>query len=250
MKRHKLGAFIDAVYAIIITICILDLEKPASLTWGSLWEIRASLFAYTVTFFMMVSMWVQIHFLWDQIKFIDHAVVWACLVFLFTSSFIPYMTSLMMTENFSNEYFSILYGGLTIFISLNLLIIQKAAERCNRHIFGKGMKSKLMPSQQIMFNDILIKIAGTLISVFLWPPFILIAVFIAFEYNSISSIYIRKKMLKDSEAHKKELEAQQMEIEAQKQEIEAQKQVIEEQKQELEAQHQERETLEEEPAGA
>ena len=37
------------------------------------------------------------------------------------------------------------------------------------------------------------KIVGTLISVFLWPPFIIIAVLIAFEFNSLASLYYKKE---------------------------------------------------------
>ena len=32
MKKEKLGAFIDAIYAITITICIINLKKPDTMT--------------------------------------------------------------------------------------------------------------------------------------------------------------------------------------------------------------------------
>ena len=170
MKKDKLGAFIDAVYAITITICMINLKKPETMTWGALWSVRDSIVSYTVTFFMMISMWIQIHYLWEQIGRIDTAVIWACVVFLFTSSFVPYTTSLMMEENFANRYFAVLYGGLTILISVNLLVIQKTAERCNKDYLKQYRKKNILPTQRIMFYDILIKIVGTLISVFLWAP--------------------------------------------------------------------------------
>ena len=34
MKKDKLGAFIDAVYAITITICTINLKRPETMTWG------------------------------------------------------------------------------------------------------------------------------------------------------------------------------------------------------------------------
>lgn len=204
MGKDKLGAFIDAVYAITITICIINIEKPASIEWGALWSVRDSLITYTVTFFMMVSMWIQIHFLWQQIEKIDNAVIWTCMIFLFTSSFIPYTTSLMMEAGFKNRYFSIIYGALTIFISLNLLFIQIACEKCNEETLGRGKNSKILPSRAIMSFDIFIKIVGTLISVFLWPPFIIIAVLIAFEFNSLASRILQKRIAKKIEADMKE----------------------------------------------
>ena len=193
MKKEKLGAFIDAVYAITVTICIINLKKPETMTWGALWSVRDSLVAYTITFFMMISMWLQVHYLWEQIERIDSAVVWSCIVFLFTSSFVPYTTSLMMEENFANRYFAVIYGALTILISVNLLVVQKTAERCNLEYLRRFRLKKILPTQQIVFVDIVIKIVGTLISVFLWAPAIIIAVFAAFEFNSLATRIAQKR---------------------------------------------------------
>lgn len=207
MKKDKLGAFIDAVYAITITICMINLKKPETMTWGALWSVRDSIVSYTITFFMMISMWIQIHYLWEQIGRIDTAVIWACVVFLFTSSFVPYTTSLMMEENFANRYFAVLYGGLTILISVNLLVIQKTAERCNKDYLKQYRKKNILPTQRIMFYDILIKIVGTLISVFLWAPAIIIAVFIAFEYNSLATRITQRRHMRAVAAESAALES-------------------------------------------
>ena len=203
MSKDKLGAFIDAVYAITITICIINIQKPESIEWGALWSVRDSLITYTITFFMMISMWIQIHSLWHQIEKINNAVIWTCMIFLFTSSFIPYTTDLMMSSNFSNRYFSIIYGLLTIFISINLLAIQIACERANRDTLGTGKQSKILPGRIVMSLDIFIKMIGTLISVFVWPPFILIAVLIAFEFNSLGSRILQNRAEKKAKEEAK-----------------------------------------------
>ena len=204
MNKDKLGAFIDAVYAITITICIINIQKPDSATWGALWAVRDSIVTYTITFFMMISMWIQIHFLWQQISKINNAVIWASILFLFTSSFIPYATSLIMEGGFDNKYFSIIYGVLAIIISLSLLAIQITCEKCNEDTLGSGKSSKIMPSRAIMSLDIFIKIIGTIIAVFLWPPFVIIAVFIAFEFNSLATRIVQKRINKKIDADMKE----------------------------------------------
>lgn len=70
------------------------------------------------------------------------------------------------------------------------------AEKCNKEILGVGKQSKILPNREIMTIDIFIKLVGTLISVFLWPPFILIAVLISFEYNSLASRIAQKRIKK------------------------------------------------------
>ena len=204
MGKDKLGAFIDAVYAITITICIINIQKPDSATWGALWAVRDSIVTYTITFFMMVSMWIQIHFLWHQITKINNAVIWASILFLFTSSFIPYATSLIMEGGFDNRYFAIIYGILAIIISLSLLAIQITCEKCNEDTLGSGKSSKIMPSRAIMSLDIFIKIIGTVIAALWWPPFVIIAVFIAFEFNSLATRIVQKRIAKKIDADMKE----------------------------------------------
>lgn len=204
MSKDKLGAFIDAVYAITITICIINIQKPETATWGALWSVRDSIVTYTITFFMMISMWIQIHFLWHQITKINNAVIWASILFLFTSSFIPYATSLIMEGGFDNRYFAIIYGILAIVISLSLLAIQITCEKCNEDTLGSGKSSKIMPSRAIMSLDIFIKIIGTVIAALCWPPFVIIAVFIAFEFNSLATRIVQKRIAKKIDNDMKE----------------------------------------------
>lgn len=40
MNKERLSTFIDAVLAIIMTILVLELEKPSSITPQGFWELR------------------------------------------------------------------------------------------------------------------------------------------------------------------------------------------------------------------
>ncbi|MBP2058997.1 putative membrane protein [Lactobacillus colini] len=42
MNKERLTAFTDAVLAIIMTILVLELEKPKIMTWSGLWNLRMS----------------------------------------------------------------------------------------------------------------------------------------------------------------------------------------------------------------
>ena len=46
MKKDRVAAFTDAVLAIIMTILVLELEKPSTPTLSALWELRHSVFSY------------------------------------------------------------------------------------------------------------------------------------------------------------------------------------------------------------
>ena len=51
MEKEKLGAFMDAVLAIIMTILVLELEKPSASAFKAIWELKMNFFAYTLSFF-------------------------------------------------------------------------------------------------------------------------------------------------------------------------------------------------------
>lgn len=50
MPKDRLAAFTDAVLAIIMTVLVLELERPAAPTLEAFWELRGSFFAYALSF--------------------------------------------------------------------------------------------------------------------------------------------------------------------------------------------------------
>ena len=55
-----------------------------------------------------------------------------------------------------------------------------------------------------MSLDIFIKLVGTLIDALVWPPLVIIAVFIAFEFNSLAARIVQKRMAKKIDADMRE----------------------------------------------
>lgn len=51
MGKERIAAFTDAVLAIIMTILILELEKPNPLSVAGLWALRENFFSYALSFF-------------------------------------------------------------------------------------------------------------------------------------------------------------------------------------------------------
>ena len=75
MPKDRLCAFMDAILAIIMTILVLELKKPAEASWRALWALRADFFSYAVSFFWLGAMWVNIHNGWVSVERIDNKVL-------------------------------------------------------------------------------------------------------------------------------------------------------------------------------
>lgn len=87
MEKERLGAFIDAVLAIVMTILVLELEKPKTFDVQGLWELRTNFLAYAISFFWLGAMWANIHAASHLIQKISQKTVWATIVMLFSPLF-------------------------------------------------------------------------------------------------------------------------------------------------------------------
>ena len=107
-ETSRLEAFSDGVFAIAITLLILDIKVPRELPEGvSLWQALLrqwpSLIAFLTSFFTILIMWINHHRVFSQIKRVDDRflLINGCLLLVVT--FIPFPTSLVAEYITSGE---------------------------------------------------------------------------------------------------------------------------------------------------
>jgi uncharacterized membrane protein len=95
MSKGRLEAFSDGVFAIIITIMVLDIQIPTSGDWTALAEPQfyTRFMAYVVSFLLTTSFWISHHGLFDNIKSVDTALLWINTLALFPISLVPLATA-------------------------------------------------------------------------------------------------------------------------------------------------------------
>ena len=84
MQKERLIAFTDAVLAIIMTILVLELEKPSEASAAAFWELRWNFFAYALSFFWLGSLWVGLNSIWEKVQKVSSTVIWWNMLLLFT----------------------------------------------------------------------------------------------------------------------------------------------------------------------
>ena len=175
MNKERLAAFMDAILAIIMTILILELKKPEAATLKALWNLRVDFFAYTLSFFWLGTMWVNLHNEWHKIKYITPSIVWVNVVILFFSSFFPYVTS-FVTSYYNSSVAQGFYGIIVLAVTFCNIISLYLIEKVNK------LDKELQESLKIMIRwikvDISIKIIGLIISCIFYPPAMMISVYI------------------------------------------------------------------------
>lgn len=173
MNKDRLAAFTDAVLAIIMTILVLELEKPEELSWQGLWDLRTNFFAYALSFFWLGLMWLNHHNAFEKIEKVSTpAIVWT-LVMLFFASLFPYTTSLV-AGNFDNSFAQVFYGIIILLVSLSNIGLSYSLNKVNKHQF----KVLFEINSKAVTVDLAIKIIGIVLSLTIFSPAVMYAVFI------------------------------------------------------------------------
>jgi uncharacterized membrane protein len=101
MSGRRLEAFSDGVFAIAITLLVLDLavpsraETPEGGLAAALGREWPTYFAYLVSFLVIGIIWVNHHTVFDKVRQVDRPVLFANLGLLLVVSAIPFPTRLL-----------------------------------------------------------------------------------------------------------------------------------------------------------
>jgi TMEM175 potassium channel family protein len=123
-------AFSDGVFAIVITLLILEIKvpDPHSIPAGQvatelphrLWELKAMFIAYVLSFFIVGTFWVAHHNIFKLIRRTDRMFMWINLALLMCVAFIPFPTALI--GEYVDQPIAIVVYGLTVTASSIMLL--------------------------------------------------------------------------------------------------------------------------------
>ena len=128
---ERIAFFSDAVFAIALTLLILEFKVPRitnETTPEELWQeiaaLRFNLFSLLLSFMLTSAYWMRHHFLFKHIHNYNKQTVIANLMVLLTIIFFPFSTALL-AESFdkNNVYVSLIKVVLQNPIHLSLLIL-------------------------------------------------------------------------------------------------------------------------------
>jgi uncharacterized membrane protein len=120
MTKNRLEAFSDGVFAIVITLLILDVRFPADkpLTLETLWGMAPHVLAFVLSFVIVGIYWVSHHNMLHFIKKVDRQLLWLNLALLLIVVFIPFPAALL-GQHPENQLAVTLYG-------INLMLVNAA----------------------------------------------------------------------------------------------------------------------------
>ncbi|MDE6250306.1 MAG: TMEM175 family protein [Alphaproteobacteria bacterium] len=122
MNKSRLEAFSDALFAVIITIMVLELKAPENYTLAALRPLMPIFLSYVLSFVYGAVFWINHHYLLTATRRISNGVLWANLNFLFWLSLIPFFTA-WVDENHFHSVPVAAYGMVLfmVFVSYRVL---------------------------------------------------------------------------------------------------------------------------------
>ena len=147
MTKGRLEAFSDGVIAIIITIMVLELRTPAGHDLESLRPVAITFAFYALSFVFLVIYWSNHHHLFQAVRHVNGAVLWANLALLFFLSLVPYFTA-WMGESHMAAWPTALYGVVFLlsamaYTVLSLVLIAAHPEHSTlKQAIGTDLKGK------------------------------------------------------------------------------------------------------------
>jgi uncharacterized membrane protein len=112
-QLERLAFFSDAVFAIAITLLVIEIRLPEleSVSDTSLREALLSLIpkyiAFLVSFFVIGRFWIGHHLAFGHLKTCDDKLVWKNMFFLMTIAFMPFPTALISEHGGTGLAFSV-----------------------------------------------------------------------------------------------------------------------------------------------
>jgi uncharacterized membrane protein len=119
---HRLTLFSDGVFAVIITILVLDLKPPQGHSFAALLPLWPTGVSYAVSYFFIAIVWVNHHHLLGFAQAETPRLTWANFAHLFTVSLVPFSTSWAADSELANAPVS-LYAIIFVLVNATYLVL-------------------------------------------------------------------------------------------------------------------------------
>ncbi|WP_261722088.1 TMEM175 family protein [Weissella cibaria] len=167
MEKGRLEAFSDGVFAIIITIMVLDLKIPSDGNWTAIMNDAwmSTFLAYLVSFIITASFWVSHHLIISNLKKVDSGLLWINVLTLLPMSLVPITTAWF--GEFPNSVAPSVTYGLVYVLSVGALF--NLSHIVSKHLASPVVQKRMRRVNRSRIGLIAIGLVGTGLA-FIWPP--------------------------------------------------------------------------------
>ena len=150
MGKGRLEAFSDGVFAIIITIMVLEMKVPHGETLDAVKPLLPVFLSYILSFVYVGIYWTNHHHMLHACTRVSGAVLWANLHLLFWLSLFPFVTGWMGENHFAplpSAFYglALLMAACAYWILQQVIIAAQGPQSILKTAVGTDWKGKLPP---------------------------------------------------------------------------------------------------------
>ena len=146
---NRIEAFSDGVFAIVITLLVLELRVPQIKDELSSWELRQAIvhlgpkfLGFAISFFIIAIFWVNHHQLFHSIKRSTRMLLWLNNLLLLFLTFIPFPTAMM--GEYPNNPFAVMFFGATMTAAGGAFTLLRWYATIKARLFGEDSDEKMI----------------------------------------------------------------------------------------------------------
>jgi TMEM175 potassium channel family protein len=124
ITAHRLAAFSDAVFAVIVTVMVLELSAPDEPEFSALWPLWPTAISYAVSYLFIAIIWINHHYLMRFVGAPTLRLIWINFVHLFLVSLLPFATAWVARTRLASSPVAF-YAGLFVCIDIAYNVFER-----------------------------------------------------------------------------------------------------------------------------
>ena len=129
----RMNAFSDGVFAVIITILVLELRPPKEASFVALLELWPTAISYAISYVFIAIVWVNHHHLLRFPDVATHRLIWGNFAHLFAVSLMPFATAWIASSRLGAVPVAFYAGDFFLVNATYLLLCMEAVDRSAPH---------------------------------------------------------------------------------------------------------------------
>jgi len=123
ITAERLTLFSDAVFAVIVTIMVLELKAPDEPAFSALWPLWPTAISYAVSYLFIAIIWTNHHYLMRFVGPPTLRLIWINFVHLFMVSLLPFATAWIARTRLASSPVAF-YAGLFVCIDIAYNVLE------------------------------------------------------------------------------------------------------------------------------
>jgi len=129
MEKSRISALVDGIFAVAMTLLVLDLKLPEGVTlhsdsevWSQLLGVAGRFWTYVLSFIVLGMYWIGHHAVFHSVHRVNRTLLWLNLLFLLFVTLLPFSTNLV--SGHSNLQIPVVVYGLNLIATSLISLLQ------------------------------------------------------------------------------------------------------------------------------